>query len=216
MLLLVSLLAALYTPASSLLWKTNGNVDCDQDTYQDNNYPNATINCVLGTLTQDPLHFVTGENIHAGVKMSILPHKDIKVGIGTGLPDNNYMLDVAGKMRSCEVRVNNPGWCDYVFAPDYRLMPLSQLADYLKTHRHLPEMPAEAEVVSEGGFDLAAMNVALLKRAEENTLYILQLEERLLAAETANELHQKQLAELMTTLQMLEQRLPVLPTGIKP
>jgi hypothetical protein len=102
-----------------------------------------------------------------------------QVGIGTGSPDGQYMLDVAGKIRGCEVRVNNPGWCDYVFAPDYALMPLSALSNYIKEHKHLPEMPSEAEVNAEGGFDLAKMNTALLKRVEENTLYILELESRL-------------------------------------
>ncbi|MEN9639624.1 MAG: hypothetical protein RLZZ262_1493 [Bacteroidota bacterium] len=102
-----------------------------------------------------------------------------QVGIGTGSPDAQYMLDVAGKIRGCEVRVNNPGWCDYVFAPDYQLMPISQLADYIRQNYHLPEMPSEAQVNAEGGFDLAQMNTALLKRAEENTLYIIQLEERI-------------------------------------
>ena len=74
------------------------------------------------------------------------------------------------------MRVNNPGWCDYVFAPDYNLMPISQLAAYIRAHKHLPEMPSEAEVVAEGGFDLAKMNTALLKRVEENTLCIIELE----------------------------------------
>jgi len=102
-----------------------------------------------------------------------------QVGIGTGNPDGQYMLDVAGKIRGCEVRVNNPGWCDYVFAPDYQLMPISQLATYIQQNCHLPEMPSEAQVNAEGGFDLAQMNTALLKRSEENTLYIIQLEERI-------------------------------------
>ena len=61
-----------------------------------------------------------------------------RTGIGTSTPDAAYMLDVVGKIRSCEVRVNNVnGWCDYVFAKDYALMPLSKLATYIDTHHHL-------------------------------------------------------------------------------
>ncbi len=114
-----------------------------------------------------------------------------RVGVGTSTPDANYMLDVAGKMRACEVRVNNPGWCDYVFAPGYNLMSLGQLAAYIDEHHHLPEMPSTAEVEADGGFDLAQMSTALLKRSEENTLYILGLEQKTndlkteLAAQTA-------------------------------
>lgn len=105
--------------------------------------------------------------------------QDGRVGIGTNTPDGNYMIDVAGKARACEVRVMNAGWCDYVFADNYNLMPISQLADYIRKNRHLPEMPSEAEVMAEGGFDVGAMNQALLKRSEENTLYIIALEEEL-------------------------------------
>ena len=105
---------------------------------------------------------------------------DGRTGIGTDSPDAAYMLDVKGKIRGCEVRVNNAnGWCDYVFAKDYALMPLAKLQDYINTNHHLPEMLSQEEVEKEGGFDLAKMNVALLKRSEENTLYILQLESEL-------------------------------------
>lgn len=102
-----------------------------------------------------------------------------KVGIGTDAPGVDYMLDVAGKARACEVRVNNPGWCDYVFEENYNLMPLSELKEFLATNKHLPEMPSEKVILDQGGFDVAAMNVALLKRSEENTLYILELESKI-------------------------------------
>jgi len=104
---------------------------------------------------------------------------DGRVGIGTAVPDAAYLLDVAGKVRACEVRVNNPGWCDFVFSDDYDLMPLLVLAQYINQHRHLPEMPSQAEVEERGGFDLASMSTSLLKRAEENTLYIIDLEMKL-------------------------------------
>lgn len=102
-----------------------------------------------------------------------------KVGIGTDAPGTDYMLDVVGKARACEVRVNNPGWCDYVFEENYNLMPLSELKEFLATNKHLPEMPSEKVILDQGGFDVAAMNVALLKRSEENTLYILELESKI-------------------------------------
>lgn len=101
-----------------------------------------------------------------------------QTGIGTGTPDAQYMLDVAGKMRTCEVRVNNPGWCDYVFATNYHLMSLGELALYIEENKHLPEMPSAAEVEAQGGFDVAQMSTALLKRAEENILYIIALEQK--------------------------------------
>ncbi len=120
------------------------------------------------------------------------------VGIGTNAPSSDYRLDIAGKARACEVRVNNPGWCDYVFEPTYNLMPLSDLKSYLKENKHLPEMPSEKEVVEAGGFDLAQMNVALLKRSEENTLYILELEEKINKLARVVETQTKLIEELTT------------------
>ncbi len=101
------------------------------------------------------------------------------VGVGTANPSTDYLLDVAGKLRACEVRVNNPGWCDFVFEPDYKLLPLGELKTFIKENKHLPEMPSEKQVIEAGGIDLAQMNAALLQRSEENTLYIIALEEKI-------------------------------------
>lgn len=40
---------------------------------------------------------------------------------------------------------------------------------------HLPEMPSAAEV-TEKGIDVGVMNAALLKKVEELTLYVIELE----------------------------------------
>ncbi len=117
---------------------------------------------------------------------------DGRTGIGTSSPDAAYMLDVAGKIRACEVRVSTAGnWCDYVFGEQYKLMSLAELDQYIKANHHLPEIPTTEEVEAEG-IELAQMNVLLLKKVEELTLYAIQLEKDLsqtkeqLAASVAN------------------------------
>lgn len=112
-----------------------------------------------------------------------------QVGIGTVSPISGYMLDVAGKIRSCEVKVSNTSWCDFVFAPDYPLVSLSNLKDFINENRHLPEMPSEAEILANDGFEVSKITQALLQRAEENTLYIIALEER--NAELQNKLSEQ-------------------------
>ena len=67
---------------------------------------------------------------------------------------------------------------DYVFAPDYRLPPLAEVEAYVSEHRHLPGVPAEAELRAEG-LDLAEMNLRLLEKVEELTLYTIAQEKRL-------------------------------------
>jgi len=101
------------------------------------------------------------------------------VGIGTAYPNQNYKLDVAGKIRGCKVYANNlGGWCDYIFEDDHQLMPLDSLERFVKTNKHLPGIPTEAEVM-ENGLDLGEMNKKLLEKVEELSLYIIEQEKRI-------------------------------------
>jgi hypothetical protein len=67
-------------------------------------------------------------------------------------------------------------WCDYVFEPDYNLMPLPELKKYLTENKHLPDVPSAKEV-ADNGFNLAEMDAILLKKIEELTLHVIQLSE---------------------------------------
>jgi hypothetical protein len=74
---------------------------------------------------------------------------------------------------------------DYVFAPDYSLMSFQELRDYLRTNRHLPNIPSAVEMEAEP-VDLGELTRLLLEKVEESTLYILQLEERIRVLESGN------------------------------
>ena len=67
---------------------------------------------------------------------------------------------------------------DYVFAPDYSLLSFQELRDYLRTNRHLPNIPSAKEMEAQP-VDLGELTRLLLEKVEESTLYILQLEERI-------------------------------------
>jgi hypothetical protein len=108
---------------------------------------------------------------------SMVIKKTGQIGIGTEWPDFNYKLDVCGKIRCKELKVET-GWCDYVFKPDYNLMPLEQLQVFLKEKYHLPEIPTEEDVVKNGS-NIGNMQMLQMKKIEELTLYILQLHERI-------------------------------------
>jgi hypothetical protein len=101
-----------------------------------------------------------------------------KVGIGTTTPDEK--LTVKGKIHTQEVRVDMAGPLvpDYVFAPDYDLKPLSEVAQYIKENRHLPEIPSAKEIET-NGLHLAEMNMKLLKKIEELTLYVMQQDKKM-------------------------------------
>lgn len=105
---------------------------------------------------------------------------DGRVLIGNAVAQNStlYKLYVEGGIVGRDMKVTVQNFPDYVFAPDYSLMPLDGLRRYLAQHRHLPGMPNAAEVEQAGGFEVGDMQTRLLKVVEEQALYILQLEER--------------------------------------
>lgn len=71
---------------------------------------------------------------------------------------------------------------DYVFDPEYKLMPLTELAAYVEKERHLPEIPSAQDITAQG-LDLGGMQLQLLKKVEELTLYTIAQAEQLQAQE---------------------------------
>jgi hypothetical protein len=96
------------------------------------------------------------------------------VGIGTNTP--YYKLDVCGTMRAKEVRVET-GWCDYVFADDYRLPSLKDVEAYIKANRHLPGVTA-GSVIEKDGLELGKTSEQMIKKIEELTLYVIDLQKQ--------------------------------------
>jgi hypothetical protein len=96
------------------------------------------------------------------------------VGIGTMSPDEK--LTVKGKIHTQEVRVDMSGPLvpDYVFAQDYKLKSLQEVENYIKENKHLPEIPS-AQEIEKNGLMLAEMNMNLLKKMEEMTLYMIEM-----------------------------------------
>ncbi len=94
------------------------------------------------------------------------------VGIGTTTPDQK--LTVNGTMHSKAVVVDNSIFPDYVFNKTYALRPLSAVKTYIDINHHLPEMPSAAEV-AKNGQNLGEINALLLKKVEELTLYMIEL-----------------------------------------
>lgn len=108
----------------------------------------------------------------AGMTPGILLDMSGNVGIGT--TDPQYPLSVNGTIQAKEVIVNT-GWSDYVFAPGYKLLPLAEVAQYIKRNHHLPGIPSEAEVEKDG-VSLGQMQAKLLAQIEELTLQVIQLQ----------------------------------------
>ncbi len=99
------------------------------------------------------------------------------VGIGTTTPDE--LLTVDGRIHAEEVKVSvSVPAPDYVFKENYELRSLKEVQGYIEEHGHLPNIPSAAEIESKG-IDLGSMEMKLLEKIEELTLYILMQEEKL-------------------------------------
>jgi len=76
-----------------------------------------------------------------------------------------------------------PVWPDYVFEKNYNLRSLTEVKAFITQNGHLPDVPS-AKQVEEHGVNVGEMNGVLLKKVEELTLYLLELEERLAKMES--------------------------------
>ena len=122
---------------------------------------------------------------------------DGNVGIGIDNPDPLYSLDLLGEARfkgnvkvcntvfADEFIATNPTWCDFVFEPEYKLMPLTDLERFIKLNKHLPDIP-QAKIVEKEGLSLKEMNQLMMQKIEELTLYIIELNKRIEELENKN------------------------------
>jgi phage-related tail fiber protein len=92
------------------------------------------------------------------------------MGIGTTNPDQK--LTVKGKIHAEEIIVDLAVPADYVFKPNYKLMPLKQVEQFVKTNSHLPEIPSAGEI-TKNGLNIGEMQNKLLQKVEELTLYMI-------------------------------------------
>lgn len=123
----------------------------------------------LSPSTGGPLWTANGNNIY---------FLGGNVAVGT-TPQSGMTLAVNGKIHTKEliVDLNVPG-PDYVFDKDYDLLSLQELEAFIKANKHLPEIPSATSMEKEK-IPLSEMNMLILKKVEELTLYIIDHEKRL-------------------------------------
>lgn len=101
-----------------------------------------------------------------------------RVFVNTTCAPTDAQLAVNGRIYATGIRVElvDASNCfpDYVFSKDYNLKSLPELESYIQANNHLPDVPSAKEV-EKNGIDVAEMDVVLLKKIEELTLYMIEL-----------------------------------------
>ena len=98
-------------------------------------------------------------------------------GLGTG--NRRIALNSDGTIRAREILVDLVTIPDYVFADTYPLMSIEELSRYIAEHKHLPGIASEKEYQAEGAIKIGELNMQLLEKVEELTLYVIQMQKEI-------------------------------------
>lgn len=121
-----------------------------------------------GAVTESKLAPAIGEHLRG-----LEEGKVSKAGDDITGPLTVHGLAVKGKITAEEIEVisNVP---DYVFSDNYELQSIDELEVYILENKHLPNIPSEKDVAGKG-INLGQMQVKLLEKIEELTLYVIGL-----------------------------------------
>ncbi len=138
--------------------------------YNENNRIIVNPDSGLSVVSRNGTINFDANNVMMNAKVAINTPKSFTEGY-------DHALAVAGGILTTKVLVKEvDDWYDYVFDADYDLIPIEGLQQYIDDNGHLPDMPSERDVLSEG-YDMVEMDGLLLKKIEELTLYTIELNE---------------------------------------
>ncbi len=150
------------------------------------------------------------------------------VGIGK-TPDGTAKLDVAGNIKAQEIEVTlasmqdlnlngtlaannitvkaNGNTADFVFSDTYKLKDLTEVETFIKTNKHLENIPSATEMEKQG-VNLAEMNKLLLQKVEELTLYAIEKDKEVEELKADRKKEAEKLEERLAKIEALLQTTP--------
>jgi hypothetical protein len=96
---------------------------------------------------------------------------------------------------------------DYVFESDYPLMSLDELSAFIAEHKHLPNVPSSEEVEGGRRINMTELQMKVLEKVEELTIYTLEQHEIIRSQEG-------KLRSQYDTIRLLQERLSALEQGL--
>jgi hypothetical protein len=89
------------------------------------------------------------------------------------IKNNGYLY-----ARELNVYAANLAIPDYVFEKNYNLRTLAELEEFINTNKHLPNIPSAKEIKDKGTLSVSDLNLKLLEKVEELTLYVIEQNKR--------------------------------------
>lgn len=114
------------------------------------------------------------KDVHFGQNINIA--KSIKAA------NSYFKVSEEGHVFATKITVEVGPFPDYVFDKKYKLNSINEVAKYIQNNSKLPNMPT-AESIKKNGADLGELTRLQQEKIEELTLYIIELNSRLLALE---------------------------------
>ncbi len=151
------------------------------------------------------IQFQTGNGLS---RMKVAQNGQVIIGSGITSFPANYKLMVEGGIITEKLKVaprNGPDWVwpDYVFSKSYKLNSLDSVENFINKNSHLPDVPSAKEIGS-NGFDVAEMDAKLLRKVEELTLYLIDMNKKLNEQEKEKTQTKEEVAVLKKKIEALE------------
>ena len=143
---------------------SNSNLPFFNIYWRDENKLSMKVNGYLGLGTSDPqalLHLANGD--------FIITNNDQK----------EFKVEMGGNVTCRQVDVTAYEIPDFAFNSDYKMMSLSELETFVNKNKHLPGIKSAKEYQELGVMNLAELNLKLLLKVEELTLYIIEQDKRI-------------------------------------
>lgn len=137
----------------------------------------------LGTTNEQPLILKTNNEEQMRINGARNEQGQIETAPGSIVIKKSLKIEdnliVENKICTKEVIVQTDPctWPDYVFDNVYSLLPLNKLEQIIKDNKSLPGIP-NAQEMNKSGHNIGELQIELLKKIEELTLYVIELDKQ--------------------------------------
>jgi trimeric autotransporter adhesin len=96
--------------------------------------------------------------------------------------------------------------------PVYEMLNMTDLRQFINKNRHLPGVPSRSDIIKDGAVNLQGLSMVTLEKVEENTLYILNLEQTSEKQQNIIDNLQQQIESYKSQLQSLQEKVDRIET----